>query len=262
MPGGDYDYDMYRSTTETPRLVAIVPAAGIGARAAGASAVPVPKQYRHLAGQAMLRWTVQALLRDERIGRVVVAVSPQDDRVHETLAGLPRTSWLPCGGPTRYDTVMNALGAGGIQADDWVLVHDAARPGLPAEALAALIDACLQDEVGGLLALPVADTVKVAAVPPSPPDGALSQAGHGKALVRAARTMPRDHLWQAQTPQMFRAGMLAEAFECAARNGMTPTDEASAIEALGHQPLLVRGAMANLKVTWPEDFEWMEKWLG
>lgn len=253
MPGGDYDYAMYRSTSETPRLVAIVPAAGIGARAAGASTVPIPKQYRHLAGQTMLRWTVQALLRDERISRVVVAVSTQDARVHAALAGLPRTSWLPCGGPTRYDTVMNALSAGGIDADDWVLVHDAARPGLPPEALARLIDACLQDDVGGLLAMPVADTVKVAAVSASP---------DVEGLPRAARTMPREHLWQAQTPQMFRAGVLADAFEFAARNGMTPTDEASAIEALGHEPLLVRGAMANLKVTWPEDFEWMEKWLG
>jgi 2-C-methyl-D-erythritol 4-phosphate cytidylyltransferase len=242
---------MYRSTTETPRLVAIVPAAGIGARAAGASAVPIPKQYRHLAGQTMLRWTVQALLHDERISRVVVAVGTQDARVHAALAGLPRTSWLPCGGPTRYDTVMNALSAGEIDAGDWVLVHDAARPGLPRDALARLIDACQQDAVGGLLAMPVADTVKVAAVLPAAKD-----------LPRAARTMPREYLWQAQTPQMFRAGMLADAFEFAARNGMTPTDEASAIEALGHEPLLVRGAMANLKVTWPEDFEWMEKWLG
>lgn len=216
----------------------------------------MPKQYRILAGRAMLRWTVEALLRDERIGRVVVAVSPQDARVHETLAGLPRTSWLPCGGPTRYDTVMNALSAGGIDQGDWVLVHDAARPGLPADALAALIDACLQDDVGGLLAMPVADTIKVAAA--TAPEGMPRQA----APARAARTMPREGLWQAQTPQMFRAGMLADAFEFAARNGMTPTDEASAIEALGHEPLLVRGAMANLKVTWPEDFEWMEKWLG
>nr|MBF0683100.1 2-C-methyl-D-erythritol 4-phosphate cytidylyltransferase [Pseudomonas sp.] len=235
-----------------PRLVAIVPAAGIGARAAGASVAPEPKQYRNLAGQTMLRWTVQALLRDTRISRVVVAVSMQDARVHGALAGLPRTSWLPCGGPTRYDTVMNALSTAGVDAGDWVLVHDAARPGLPPGALSALIDACLQDPVGGLLALPVADTIKVSA-PGATEDGAPP---------RVARTLSREHLWQAQTPQMFRAGMLADAFEFAARNGMTPTDEASAIEALGHQPLLVRGAMANLKVTWPEDFEWMEKWLG
>lgn len=245
---------MYRSTSETPRLVAIVPAAGIGARASGGAHDAIPKQYRSLAGQTMLRWTVQALLRDERISRVVVAVSAEDARVHAALAGLPRTSWLPCGGPTRYDTVMNALSAGNIDAQDWVLVHDAARPGLPRAALAALIDACLRDDIGGLLALPVADTLKLAT--------SGSAAADATAEPRVARTLSREHLWQAQTPQMFRAGMLADAFDFAARNGMTPTDEAGAIEALGHRPLLVPGAMANLKVTWPQDFEWMEKWLG
>jgi len=248
---------MYRSTSEAARLVAIVPAAGIGARASGGAQDATPKQYRSLAGQTMLRWTVQALLRDERISRVVVSVGAKDARVHSALAGLPRTSWLPCGGPTRYDTVMNALSAGNLEAQDWVLVHDAARPGLPKAALTALIDACLRDAVGGLLALPLADTLKLAATSVAPGGSAQEPPA-----PRVARTLPREHLWQAQTPQMFRAGMLADAFDFAARNGVVPTDEAGAIEALGHQPLLVPGAMANLKVTWPQDFEWMEKWLG
>lgn len=244
---------MYRSMTHTPRLVAIVPAAGIGARASGGVQGAIPKQYRSLAGQAMLRWSVQALLRDARIDRVLVAVSADDSRVHGVLAGLPRTTWLPCGGPTRHDTVGNALSAGNIDAGDWVLVHDAARPGLPPSALTALIDACLADAVGGLLALPVADTIKVAAPSAAEPDASPS--------MRVAHTLSREHLWQAQTPQMFKAGMLADAFEFVRRNGMAPTDEASAIEALGHRPLLVPGAMANFKLTWAEDFEWMEKWL-
>jgi len=246
---------MYRSTRDTPQLIGIVPAAGIGARASGGAHGAIPKQYRTLAGQTMLRWSVQALLQDPRVDRVVVAVSPHDTRAHAALAGLPRTSWLPCGGATRHDTVMNALAAAGVDAGDWVLVHDAARPGLPPSALAALIDACLDDPVGGLLALPVADTLKMSGA-----EGDASDADVD--APRVIRTVSRDHFWQAQTPQMFRAGMLADAFDYAGRNGLKPTDEAGAVEALGHRPRLVPGAMANGKVTWPQDFEWMEKWLG
>ncbi|MFQ6712130.1 2-C-methyl-D-erythritol 4-phosphate cytidylyltransferase, partial [Bordetella pertussis] len=124
----------------------------------------------------------------------------------------------------------------------WILVHDAARPGLPAAALARLIDACLDDAVGGLLALPVADTVK---------------AGR----QRVSRTVDRDGLWLAQTPQMFRAGLLRDALARARAAGLAVTDEASAVEAAGHAPRLVAGALRNFKVTWPDDFELMEKWL-
>ncbi|MGF2241433.1 2-C-methyl-D-erythritol 4-phosphate cytidylyltransferase, partial [Bordetella pertussis] len=130
----------------------------------------------------------------------------------------------------------------GAAADDWILVHDAARPGLPAAALARLIDACLDDAVGGLLALPVADTVK---------------AGR----QRVSRTVDRDGLWLAQTPQMFRAGLLRDALARARAAGLAVTDEASAVEAAGHAPRLVAGALRNFKVTWPDDFELMEKWL-
>ena len=125
--------------------------------------------------------------------------------------------------------------------DTWVLVHDAARPGLPAEVLARLIDACLEDPVGGLLALPVADTVK---------------GGH----ERVERTLDRNGLWLAQTPQMFRAGALRDALTAAAVAGVAVTDEASAIEAAGYAPRLP-GSLRNFKVTWPDDFELMEKWL-
>lgn len=245
---------MYQASAEPSRLVAIIPAAGVGARAAGTEFAP-PKQYRVVAGQPMLRWTVQAMLRDERIDRVVVAVSPQDARAHSALAGLPRTQWLPCGGPTRHATVANALAASHLEPQDWVLVHDAARPALAGELLTALIDACLDDPVGGLLAMPVADTLKFAGAVPSQPDGV-------RVVQRVVRTVARTHLWQAQTPQMFRAGMLADAFAFVARNNLAPTDEAGAVEALGHAPLLVPGNPANLKVTWPEDFNWMEKWLA
>ena len=110
----------------------------------------------------MLRLAVSALLADARIAQVRVAVTPGDGWVDDALTGLPRTVWRACGGATRADTVAGALADSGAADDAWVLVHDAARPGLPAEALARLIDACLKDPVGGLLALPVADTVRAA----------------------------------------------------------------------------------------------------
>ncbi|MFY3140220.1 2-C-methyl-D-erythritol 4-phosphate cytidylyltransferase [Achromobacter xylosoxidans] len=223
-------------------IIAIVPAAGVGARASHPGVESVPKQYRPLAGQPMLRHAVAALLADERVSQVRVAVTPGDGWVDRALAGLPRTVWRACGGATRADTVAGALAESGVADDTWVLVHDAARPGLPAPALARLIDACLADAVGGLLALPVADTVK---------------AGH----ERVERTLDRNGLWLAQTPQMFRAGVLRDALAAAAVSGVAVTDEASAIEAAGYAPLLVPGAMRNFKVTWPDDFELMEKWL-
>ncbi|MGB6007566.1 IspD/TarI family cytidylyltransferase [Castellaniella sp.] len=237
-----------------PPLIAIVPAAGIGARAGLAGGAP--KQYRALQGEPMLRRAVRALLADPRIDQVRVAVAAEDPWVAQALAGLPRTVWRPCGGPTRAATVGAALRDAGLAPDAWVLVHDAARPGLPAQALARLIDTCLRQGRGGLLALPVADTVKQAA-PASGPgaDDAGSQ------LDAIARTLPRDHLWLAQTPQMFRAGDLGAALDACAADPRV-TDEASAVELSGGRPpLLVPGSRQNDKLTWPEDFEWFESWL-
>lgn len=232
-------------------VIAIVPAAGQGLRAATAGGLP--KQYRRLAGEPMLRHTVQALLAEPRVAQVRVAVSADDPWVADALAGLPRTVWRPCGGPTRADTVRAALQDAALPREAWVMVHDAARPGLPREALARLIDACLRQRRGGLLALPVADTVKRAA----PADAA----GDGPASV--AHTLARDGLWLAQTPQMFPAGQLLDALMAGAGNARV-TDEASAVELAGvaGPPLLVRGARLNDKLTWPEDFEWFERLLG
>ncbi|WP_322999892.1 2-C-methyl-D-erythritol 4-phosphate cytidylyltransferase [Castellaniella sp.] len=227
-----------------PHLIALVPAAGIGARAGRADGVP--KQYRLLRGEPMLRHAVRALLADARIAQVRVAVVADDPWVEQALDGLPRTVWRPCGGPTRAATVRAALQDAALAPDAWVLVHDAARPGLPAPALARLIDACLQQDRGGLLALPVADTVKQAA--PVPPDV-------------VARTLSRDGLWLAQTPQMFRAGELGAALAACVADARV-TDEASAVELSGGPPpLLVPGSRRNDKLTWPEDFEWFESWL-
>ena len=230
------------------RIVAIVPAAGIGARALSADQAQRPKQYRLLAGQAMLRHSVQALLADPRIQEVRVAVAPGDNEAENVLIGLPRTQCSPCGGVTRAQTVLNALSEARLASEDWVLVHDAARPGLPLEALARLIDACLADGVGGLLAMPAADTLKMAQ----------------PQMAQVARTVPREGLWQAQTPQMFRAGLLLQALTRAMNTpaqAAVPTDEAQAMEALGYAPILVRGSGRNTKITWPEDFKWVESWL-
>jgi 2-C-methyl-D-erythritol 4-phosphate cytidylyltransferase len=230
------------------RLVAIVPAGGVGARAMGSSNVsleqPKPKQYQFIAGVPMIRRAVLALLADPRIDQVIVAVQADDIWAEALLADLERVQVRPCAGATRALTVLGALNEG-AHLDHWVLVHDAARPGLTPESLARLIDQCWAHPVGGLLALPAADTLK--------------QAQHDSHQV--AQTVKRDDMWLAQTPQMFRAQMLYTAMSGALAAGFDVTDEASAMEWAGHSPLLVRGSVKNAKVTWPEDFEWVGLWL-
>lgn len=233
-------------TSHQSRIIAIVPAGGVGERAA----TGFPKQYRPLLGEPMLRWAVRALLADTRIAQVRVAVAPGDTRAAAALRDLPRTVCRPCGGATRAATVLGALRDAGLAPGDWALVHDAARPGLPAEALGRLIDACLQQGQGGLLAEPVADTVK----------RAQADAAAGNP-ARVQGSVSRDALWLAQTPQMFPGIALRAALEAAgAAAGVT--DEASAMEMAGHHPLLVPGSIRNFKVTWPEHFELMESLLA
>ena len=240
------------------KIIAIVPAAGIGQRAQAGDALP--KQYRRLNGEPMLRWAVKALLADARIDEVRVAVAAGDQWAAQALAGLPRTVWQPCGGPTRAATVAAALRERIWAEHDWVLVHDAARPGLPPAALARLIDACLEEERGGLLAQQVPDTVKVGAAVPDARDRAPFSQKAGLAWqVRA--TLDREGLWLAQTPQMFPARRLLAALDAAASQQQAVTDEASAMELAGESPRLIPGSARNFKVTWPEDFELMEKWL-
>src|SRR5574343_479251 len=215
-----------------PRHFAIVPAAGSGSRF-GAER---PKQYLDLLGRPLIFHTLQALTTHPDIERVWVVLSPDD-------SWWPEFDWSPlgakletvrCGGATRAESVTNGLRAAAMVAapDDWVLVHDAARPCLSQAMLDALIGALADDPVGGLLAIPVADTLKRA-------DGEQ----------RVASTEPRDGLWQAQTPQMFRYGELEKSLQ----NEISVTDEASAIEAAGLKPRLVRGDSTNLKVTYPAD---------
>jgi len=245
------------------KLIAIVPAAGVGARAQ----TTIPKQYQHIHGQPILRLAVAALLADARISQVRVAVAPGDHHAQDALHGLPRTVWRECGGPTRAETVAAALADArldaGLSDDDWVLVHDAARPGLPADALDRLISTCQRTGHGGLLAIRVPDTVKQEKKKNdrSLPGPGLQPAVEKATFFSVRTSVPREGLWLAQTPQMFPAGRLDQALTAALQAGHEITDEASALEWAGYSPLLVPGSVRNFKVTWPEDAELMAKWL-
>jgi 2-C-methyl-D-erythritol 4-phosphate cytidylyltransferase len=225
------------TATPPPDLYALVPCAGVGER----SGAEGPKQYAPLAGCSLVSHTLRALSEVKRLRQTLVVLSPQDQVFESHAPGF--SGWAArVGGASRADSVANGLKElirRGAQAHDWVLVHDAARCLLRPEWVDALIDACLNDEVGGLLALPLADTMK------------QEFAG------RVAATVDRAHKWQAQTPQMFRLRDLQQALASAG----AVTDEASAIEATGRAPKLVPGSFENFKVTYPSDFALAERLL-
>lgn len=228
-----------------PRCYALLPSAGVGSRSGAA----VPKQYVAIAGQAMVAHTLAALAEVSRLSALLVVLAPDDQLFEQQVPGFAAERGWVCrrGGAQRADTVAGGLDEllqRGARATDWVLVHDAARCLVRAEWVDRLIDACLADEVGGLLALPLADTLKRA------------EGG------RVAETLPRADKWAAQTPQMFRIGALRDALAHALGSGLAVTDEASAIELAGARPLLVEGDAANLKVTWPSDFILAERVLA
>lgn len=224
-----------------PRFLALVPAAGSGSRIGGDR----PKQYRDLAGRPMLWHTLARLASHPLIDTVAVVLSP-DDGAFGTLdwTGVEGLRILKCGGETRAHSVRNGLEALGseVAADDWILVHDAARPCLSHEVIDRLIATLADDAVGGIAALPVADTLKRATA---------------DRCIEA--TVPREGLWAAQTPQMFRFGLLATAL-AGSLDGIT--DEASAVERLGRSPRLVEGDPANLKITYERDMAIAERWLA
>jgi 2-C-methyl-D-erythritol 4-phosphate cytidylyltransferase len=222
----------------TSRLYALVPCAGVGERA-GAQG---PKQYTSIAGQSVVAHTLAALAAVQRLTAVLVVVAPNDKDFERHAGGFK--GWVArCGGATRAQSVaggLDELQKRGAQADDWVLVHDAARCLVRSEIIDALIDACIGDKVGGLLAMPLADTLKA------------SRAG------RVAATLDRGNKWLAQTPQMFRIARLRGALR---RAGEGVSDEAGAMESAGHAPLLVQGSIENFKLTYPADFELAERLL-
>lgn len=216
----------------TPRFVALVPAAGSGSR----MQADCPKQYLLLHGKPVLWHTLHTLHAEPRITRIVLVLTAGDpwfDRFD--WSGLPRLQVLYCGGASRAETVRNGLAeiSQDTPDDPWILVHDAARPCLGASDLQKLIDQLQTDATGGLLAVPVPETVKRAT-----PDGQVSQ------------TVSRQDLWLAQTPQMFRLQALLAAHQ-GALDGIT--DEASAMERQGFAPRLIAGSRNNLKITYPED---------
>lgn len=231
------DFRMRAMSTDTlpllSRFFALIPCAGVGSRALAAGGAPFPKQYQQVAGQPMVMHTLAAFASVQRIADVLVVVAMGDDFFEHQSSTCVVSD---CGGATRAETVANGLHDlfdHGARADDWVLVHDAARCLITPAQINALIDACQDDEVGGLLGQRLADTLK------------------SEVQGRVNSTVPRNDKWLAQTPQMFRIGMLSRAL---ASTGGQVTDESSAIEALGLAPKLVPGSAQNFKVTYPEDF--------
>ncbi len=225
--------------TEAARLIALVPAAGGGSRFGGAA----PKQYADLAGRPLLARTLDRLAQAIAPAPIVVAIAPGDAFYDALIGSSAGVEALRCGGETRAQTVANALAALGARCgdDDWILVHDAARPCVPVDAVLRLTAELARDDAGGLLAIPVADTLK---------------RGDGEAPERVLRTEDRAGLWQAQTPQMFRCGVLRRAF--ALPGAAAATDEAQAVEALAitgacARPRLVSGSAQNVKITYPAD---------
>lgn len=230
--------------THAPRCHLLVPAAGVGSRAGTAQ----PKQYETVAGRPMVVHTLRALARVSGIHSLNVVVSPNDERMQGLVQADPALQSVqvwPVGGETRAASVsagLRQLTQAGAAPNDWVLVHDAARCLIQPEWVQDLIEACRADPVGGLLAIPLPDTLKQA-----------------DDQQRVGATLPRDDKWLAQTPQMFGLGLLSRALTQA---GLGVTDEASAIEAMGLQPKLVLGSTLNFKVTYPDDLRLAALVLG
>jgi 2-C-methyl-D-erythritol 4-phosphate cytidylyltransferase / 2-C-methyl-D-erythritol 2,4-cyclodiphosphate synthase len=223
------------------RYFVVIPAAGVGSRVGGAA----PKQYLPLDGRPMILHTIDALVRIEKVSHIYVLLSPEDDHWDQISGDSPkRVTVIRCGGETRAATVRNGLVAIADKTNesDWILVHDAARPCIEPRSVEAMMDVLRDDPVGGLRALPIPDTVK---------------RGENDQVVE---TIPRDNLWLAQTPQMFRYGLLCNALSRASDESYT--DEAQAVEALGLSPRLVAGNSSNFKVTFPEDIAIAEAILG
>ncbi|WP_353133443.1 2-C-methyl-D-erythritol 4-phosphate cytidylyltransferase [Limnohabitans sp.] len=221
-------------TPTSMRFFAVIPCAGFGSRAGTA----MPKQYQPIAGLPMVVHTLNAFAGVQRISKGVLVLAPDDAHMDGVLTAHPLSlfSTSRTGGATRAESVLAGLREllkQGAQDADWVLVHDAARCLVTPAQINALIDACQNDAVGGLLAHKLADTLKT------------------EKNGRVAQTVDRADKWLAQTPQMFRIGLLLQALGHA---GAVVTDEASAIESMGLSPLLVPGNAQNFKVTYPEDF--------
>ena len=222
------------------RVWCVVPAAGKGLRVGG----NLPKQYLPLAGRTVIQCTLDRLSQLP-VEAIVVPVAPDDERAAALTYRDPALLRFVTGGAERAESVLAGLLAIADQADDsdWVLVHDVARPCVRLADIEHLLRQVESHPAGGLLGNRVRDTMKRA---------------QGDEV---AATVPRDHLWHALTPQVFRYGLLRSALSAARIAGVTVTDEAQAVEHLGEHPLLVEGARDNLKITWPEDLQMAEAFL-
>jgi 2-C-methyl-D-erythritol 4-phosphate cytidylyltransferase len=230
------------SASVPPRYWLVMPAAG-SARRFGH---PIPKQYAPLCGRTVIEWALAPFIADARCAGVVVAIAASDSHWPGIAARLPGVE-LAAGGEERSDSVRNALArlAGRAGAEDWVLVHDAARPCLAAADRDRLLEELAGHRIGGILATPAADTLKRAS-----------------ADREVAMTLDRTDLWRALTPQMFRYGRLCAALDAAKAAARSPSDEAQALEWLGEHPALVQGSAANLKVTSLSDLALAEALLA
>ncbi len=219
----------------------VMPAAGVGTR----MQLDYPKQYLKVAGKTILEHSIAALLTHPRIESLVVCLSP-DDGVFPSLNIQDNRVVTALGGAERSDSVLNGLmKLKNLAAeDDWVLVHDAARPCLQVSSINRLVEQLEGDSVGGILALKAKDTLKQASVKASLPSSDIPE---------VCQTLDRNAIWQAQTPQMFRYGVLLSALRYCADHELTVTDEASALEHKGHAVKLIEGSAQNIKVTTPED---------
>lgn len=224
------------AVTSKPRRFALIAAAGASARFGG----PEPKQYVLLAGRPLLAHTIAALNGSVVLEAIFVVLAKDDKLYEERVGEIAGVVPLRCGGRTRAESVRNGLAAIGdwVVAEDWVLVHDAARPCIDVATLNRLLHELEDEPIGGLLAIPLADILK------------RSETGAG---LRCADTDDQPGLWCAQSPQMFRYAILNHAFRQADLAAIS--DEAQAVEALGLKPRLVQGSPSNIKVTYPEDLE-------
>jgi len=218
----------------TPRVHALIPAAGRGSRYGGA----VLKQYLPISGKAVLAHSIRAFQFHPMISHITVVLADDDQLFDSAVGALASNVDTVIGGDTRAQSVRNGLRhiADNHPGDDWVLVHDGARPCLSAHSLDRLLEQGLQSPDGAIIAMPVSDTLKCA--------------GDEKEITA---TVDRSGLWAAQTPQLFRIEALAQAIDAAQQAGREITDEASAMEFVGAKPLLVMGSVANIKITYPVD---------
>jgi len=226
-----------------PKCWAVIPAAGIGERVGS----NIPKQYLKIAGKTILEHSLAPFVNTSRIAGITIALHPQD--AHFTSLDISRSTCdkihTVTGGATRAHSVLNALESfeAQIREDDFILVHDAARPCLTERDLDQLIDVCLAHEVGGIIGSCVTDTLKHV---------------ENNNIVN---TVDRENIWRAYTPQMFKFGMLQRAIQTALKDGVCITDEASALEYMGYQPCMVEGDVRNIKVTTATDVSLAEIFL-